>query len=153
MSIYGWLNCLGQTSCHCDSLDVSQRCWGKSNWQSLAPLLVAISMCQSICPDTKVHVAHMGPTVPGGSHVGPTSLAIRVVTHKLLTIIIFYTDRLYIPSLCAINDFIPQIYGHMDLGQHWFRQWLVAGQATSHYLNQCFGEVLLVTPFENMSMG
>ena len=33
-------------------------------------------------PDSKVHVAHMGPTwdlsAPGGSHVGPINLAIRV---------------------------------------------------------------------------
>ena len=35
-----------------------------------------------VYPDSKVHVAHMGPTwvllAPGGSHVGPMNLAIRV---------------------------------------------------------------------------
>ena len=35
------------------------------------------------CPDCKVHEANMGPTWgwqgPGGPHVGPMSLAIRVV--------------------------------------------------------------------------
>ena len=33
-------------------------------------------------PDSKLHVAHMGPTwvlsAPGGPHVGPMNLAIRV---------------------------------------------------------------------------
>ena len=37
---------------------------------------------RTIYPDSKFHVAHMGPTwvlsAPGGSHVGPMNLAIRV---------------------------------------------------------------------------
>ena len=36
-------------------------------------------------PDSKVHVAHMGPTwvlsTPGGPHVGPMNLAIREVIY------------------------------------------------------------------------
>ena len=39
----------------------------------------------SIIPDSKVHVAHMGPTwvlsAPGGPHVGPMNLAINDVKH------------------------------------------------------------------------
>ena len=29
-------------------------------------------------------------------------------------------------------------YGKIDLGQHWFRWWLVAYSAPSHYINQCW---------------
>ena len=36
-------------------------------------------------PDSKFHVAHMGPTwvlsTPGGPHVGPMNLAIRVIMY------------------------------------------------------------------------
>ena len=39
------------------------------------------------CPDSKVHGANMGPTwalsVPGGPHVGPMNLAIRVYLNVL----------------------------------------------------------------------
>ena len=41
-------------------------------------------------PDSKVHVAHMGPTwvlsAPGGPHVGPMNLAIRVVWYRNVSV-------------------------------------------------------------------
>ena len=52
-------------------------------------------------PDSKVHVAHMGPTwvlsVPGGPHVGPMSLAVRE-GELLLKVVLrcyYYKDKIY----------------------------------------------------------
>ena len=45
---------------------------------------ILIIVATDVYPDSKVHVAHMGPTwvlsAPGGPHVGPMNLAIRVGT-------------------------------------------------------------------------
>ena len=35
-------------------------------------------------------------------------------------------------------DFVQQLSFNSELGQHWFRQWLVTCSIPSHYLNQCW---------------
>ena len=56
-------------------------------------------------PDSKVHGAHMGPTwvllAPGGPHVGPMNLTIRV---NFADIQVIYDDKVQIaPGRCGIN--------------------------------------------------
>ena len=52
--------------------------WENNNPSQRAINAIGVSMP---CPDSKVHVAHMGPTWgrqdPGGIHIGPMNLAIR----------------------------------------------------------------------------
>ena len=65
-------------------------------------------------PDSKVEVAHMGPTwvlsAPDGPHVGPMNLAIREVTISLATRVKWVTDILFVSSqsmqYCARNKMI-----------------------------------------------
>ena len=47
---------------------------------------------------------------------------------------IFYIDK--VANRLIRLPLVPHIYVS-DLGQHWFRLWLVACPAPSHYLNQC----------------
>ena len=44
------------------------------------------------------------------------------------------------PHRMAILTHLPQVphICFIESGQHWFRQWLVAYSAPSHYLNQCW---------------
>ena len=78
-------------------------------------------------PDSKVHGANMWPTwvlsAPVGPHVGPMNLAI---VKQILRNIRQHMYR------WALNHWGRVMHNH-----HWFRWWLVAWSAPSHYLNQC----------------
>ena len=56
--------------------------WGIGQDHSITDVHEVITCDRTAYPDSKVHVAHMGPTwvlsAPGGPHVGPMKLAIRV---------------------------------------------------------------------------
>ena len=55
----------------------------------LLPVFYNLDGALAYYPDNKVHGANMGPTwvlsAPDGPHVGPMSLAIRVVTRFILS--------------------------------------------------------------------
>ena len=45
-----------------------------------------------------------------------------------------------VPLICALNKHLPLV-PHIcvsESGQHWFRKWLIAYSAPSHFLNQCW---------------
>ena len=44
----------------------------------------------------------------------------------------------YVGTNLTHLSLVPHVLGH-----HWFRQWLVAYSAPSHYLNQCWNTVNL----------
>ena len=49
-------------------------------------------------------------------------------------------DKPYVLHLLCISSYLPLV-PHIcvsELGHHWFRYWLVAYSAPSHYLNQCW---------------
>ena len=69
-------------------IQTNQKMHGKRGYQSLwIRLSIYASISKKICkfPDSKVHLAHIGPTwflsAPGGPHVGPMNLA-NWVTHQ-----------------------------------------------------------------------
>ena len=45
--------------------------------------------------------------------------------------------KIFWENLVHSSPLVPHICV-IELGQHWFRKWLGAEQATSHYLNQCW---------------
>ena len=61
-----------------------KRCWLKRLYETFGPQQVTGKYIRTVIhyPNTKVHVANMGPawvlSSPGGPHVGPMNLAIRV---------------------------------------------------------------------------
>ena len=46
---------------------------------------------------------------------------------------IFLNENMWI-SIKISQKFVPEV--HLTISQHWFRWWLGAGKATSHYMNQ-----------------
>ena len=52
---------------------------------------------------------------------------------------IFMNKNYRIPNKIALK-FFPWV--QLTMNQHWFRQWLGAEHATSHYLNQCWPSLL-----------
>ena len=55
----------------------------------------------------------------------------------------FANDTKYSGYKLTDSPLLPHVYVS-ESGQHWFRQWLVAYSAPSHYLNQCWNTKLFI---------
>ena len=73
-------------------------------------LATASNRCTDTCPDSKVHMAHMGPTwvvsAPGGPHVGTMNLAIRVALHAETYLTTASFEKLAVVTLAATKRYI-----------------------------------------------
>ena len=79
--------------------DVNLAVWNRLSWNyatyaRLSCTCILFHQTAYTIPDSKVHVAHMGPTwvlsAPGGPHAGPMNLAIRDILHVFTHILYVY---------------------------------------------------------------
>ena len=103
------------------------------NWDKIFRFEVALKLKSSLnnnSPESKVHEAYMGPTWgrqdPGGSHVGPVNLAIRVSIGS-------GSNRLNWWQAITLTSVDPSLWHHMASLVHismWFK--LIASQCCIH---------------------
>ena len=64
---------------------------------------------------------------------------ISLSTHYALIMVKYFWKCVCVPRLKRVNTLRPSdAYMSQEINHHWFRKWLVAWPAPSHYLNQCW---------------